>query len=164
MWCASARWLVLFAALFLAGCGFEPLYKQGTPAANLAGQIDVQIQTGRFEFELRDRILDHIGQANSNAAYEMRYKIGIRSSDLVISSQADITRFVLNGTVNYQIYERATGKNVYSNSVRETTAYSATAGTYPTEVARIDANIRLSHAMADRIVTQLALSAQDWLN
>lgn len=157
------RILAVFALFGLTACGFEPVYKENASARAMLEQIDVEVKSGRFDFALRNGLLERLGQGGQNAPYVLRYQMSVKSSALVISDTADITRFVLNGQVTYQIVKRDSNTQVYENTVRAATAYSATSGTYPTEVARKDANIRLSHAMAERIVDQLALSAQDWL-
>ena len=57
----------------------------------------------------------------------------------------------------------ASKKVIYTNTIVSNTAYSATAGTYPTAIAERDANVRLSRDMADKIVTLLLITAKDWL-
>lgn len=149
--------------LVLAACGFEPVYKEGTAARNMLGQIAVEVQSGRYNFEFRDRLIERLGDAGSSAPYLLTYKRSASASDLVISETDDITRFVLDGTADYQIIERSSQKILSEGQVSANTAYSAIAGTYPTQVAKEDANIRLAQALAEQIVSRLAITAKDWL-
>jgi hypothetical protein len=61
------------------------------------------------------------------------------------------------------LVDLASKKVIYTNTIVSNTAYSATAGTYPTAIAERDANVRLSRDMADKIVTLLLISAKDWI-
>lgn len=52
---------------------------------------------------------------------------------------------------------------VFSDSVQAFTAYNATATAYATRVAEQDAYRRLVVTLADKIVTRMAISAEDWM-
>ena len=69
----------------------------------------------------------------------------------------------MQGETNFDLVHIASKKVIYTNTIVSNTAYSATAGTYPTAVAERDANVRLSRDMADKIVTLLLITAEDWL-
>ena len=150
------------ATPLLAACGFEPVYKEGSVAAGLRGQIAISVLEGRNGFEMRERLEERLGFAADDAKYLLEYTLEVTSEDLTVSTDAEITRFNLEGLSEFTITDRITGAQVFSDSVRSFTAYSATSETYPTRVAEKDANIRLAQALAELMVTRLSITAKDW--
>jgi LPS-assembly lipoprotein len=158
----SSRWL-LIGFLGLTACGFEPIYGVDKPVNKIMGEIDVEVSTGRNAFELRDRLIERLGALESDPKYLLKYRSSIKSKDLTISKDNDVTRYTLQGETNFDLVDTASKKVIYTNTIVSNTAYSATAGTYPTAIAERDANVRLSRDMADKIVTLLLITAKDWV-
>ena len=158
----SRRWL-LIGFLSLTACGFEPIYGVDKPANKIMGEIDVEVSNGRNSFELRDRLIERLGVLKSDPAYLLTYTSSIKSKNLTISADNDVTRYTLQGETNFDLIDVESKKVIYTNTIVSYTAYSATAGTYPTAVAERDANVRLSRDMADKIVTLLLITAKDWI-
>jgi len=158
----SRRWL-LIGFLLLTACGFEPIYGVDKPANKIMGKIDVEVSNGRNAFELRDRLIERLGVLKSDPRYLLKYTSNIKSKNLTISKDNDVTRYTLQGETNFNLVDLASKKVIYTNTIVSNTAYSATAGTYPTAIAERDANVRLSSDMADKIVTLLLITAKDWI-
>ena len=158
----SRRWL-LIGFLLLTACGFEPIYGVDKPANKIMGKIDVEVSNGRNAFELRDRLIERLGVLKNDPTYLLKYTFSIKSKNLTISKDNDVTRYTLQGETNFDLVDLTSKKVIYTNTIVSNTAYSATAGTYPTAVAERDANVRLSRDMADKIVTLLLITAKDWL-
>ena len=158
----SRRWL-LIGFLSLTACGFEPIYGVDKPANKIMGKIDVEVSNGRNAFELRDRLIERLGALESEPTYLLKYDSSIQSKNLTISKDNDVTRYTLQGETNFDLVDLASKKVIYTNTIVSNTAYSATAGTYPTALAERDANVRLSRDMADKIVTLLLITAKDWI-
>ena len=158
----SRRWL-LMGFLLLAACGFEPIYGTNKPANKIMGTIDVEVSNGRNAYELRDRLIERLGVLESEPTYLLKYAFSINSKNLTISKDNDVTRYTLQGETNFDLVDLASKKVIYTNTIVSNTAYSATAGTYPTAIAERDANVRLSRDMADKIVTLLLITAKDWV-
>ena len=156
----SRRWL-LIGFLSLAACGFEPIYGVDKPANKIMGKIDVEVSNGRNAFELRDRLIERLGALESDPTYLLKYSSSINSKNLTISKDNDVTRYILQGETNFNLIDLASKKVIYTNTVVSNTAYSATAGTYPTAIAERDANVRLSRDLADKIITLLLITAKD---
>ena len=144
-------------------CGFEPIYGTNKPANLIMGKIDVEVSNGRNAFELRDRLIERLGALEGPPSYLLKYTSNIESKNLTISKDNDVTRYTLQGKTNFDLVEMSSKKVIYTNNITSNTAYSATAGTYPTAIAERDANVRLSRDMADKIVTLLLITAKDWL-
>ena len=142
MWLFSRRWL-LVGFLLLTACGFEPIYGVDKPANKIMGKIDVEVSNGRNAFELRDRLIERLGVLESDPTYLLKYRSSIQSKNLTISKDNDVTRYTLQGETNFDLVDLTSKKVIYTNTIVSNTAYSATAGTYPTAVAERDANVRL---------------------
>ena len=158
----SRRWL-LIGFLFLTACGYEPIYGVDKPANKIMGKIDVEVSNGRNAFELRDRLIERLGVLKNDPTYLLKYTFSIKSKNLTISKDNDVTRYTLQGETNFELVDLTSKKVIYTNTIVSNTAYSATAGTYPTAVAERDANVRLSRDMADKIVTLILITAKDWI-
>ena len=158
----NSKWL-LVGVLPLMSCGFEPIYGTNKPANLIMGKIDVEVSNGRNAFELRDRLIERLGALEDPPTYLLKYTSNIESKNLTISKDNDVTRYTLQGVTNFDLVDTASKKVIYTNNIASNTAYSATAGTYPTAIAERDANVRLSRDMADKIVTLLLITAKDWL-
>ena len=158
-----SRRCFLIGFLLLTACGFEPIYGVDKPANKIMGKIDVEVSNGRNTFELRDRLIERLGVLESDPNYLLKYTSSIKSKNLTISKDNDVTRYTLQGETNFDLVDLALKKVIYTNTIVSNTAYSATAGTYPTAIAERDANVRLSRDMADKIVTLLLISAKDWI-
>ena len=158
----SRRWL-LIGFLLLTACGYEPIYGVDKSANKIMGKIDIEVSNGRNAFEFRDRLIERLGALESEPTYLLKYTSSIKSKNLTISKDNDVTRYTLQGETNFDLLNLASKKVIYTNTIVSNTAYSATAGTYPTAVAERDANVRLSRDMADKIVTLLLITAKDWV-
>ena len=158
----NRRWL-LIGFLGLAACGFDPIYGVDKPANKIMGEIDVEVSNGRNAFELRYRLIERLGALESYPKYLLKYRSSIKSKNLTISKDKDVTRYTLQGETSFDLEDTASKKVIYTNTIVSNTAYSATSGTYPTAIAERDANVRLSRYMADKIVTLLLITAKDWV-
>ena len=158
----SRIWL-LIGFLLLTACGFEPIYGINKPSNLILGKIDVEVSNGRNAFELRERLLERLGALDGTPTYLLKYTSNIESKNLTISKDNDVTRYTLQGETNFDLIDSASKKVIYTNTIVSNTAYSATAGTYPTAIAERNANVRLSRDMADKIVTLLLITAKDWI-
>lgn len=163
MWFSKRKFLIA-STLFLglSACGFEPVYKEGTAASKLQGAVEFEFQKGRENFVFRERLIERLGNAGPSAPYLLRYKIEISANELVLTSSVEIARYTLSGQVNYELVDQRSGLVVDTAIIASNAAYSATAETFPTDVAEQDARERLVKALADQIMLRLALSAEGW--
>lgn len=147
----------------LTACGFEPVYKQGGAAEKLNGKIGIEVQDGRYRFEYREALQSKLGKASVDAPYLLNYKLKISEDELVLTSAVEIARYNLSGVLTFNVIERGTDAIAFADTVRSSTAYSATSETFPTRAAEQDANIRLVRALADQTASRIAITADDWL-
>ena len=112
----SRRWL-LIGFLSLTACGFEPIYGVDKPANKIMGEIDVEVSNGRNSFELRDRLIERLGVLKNDPTYLLKYTFSIRSKNLTISKDNDVTRYTLQGETNFDLVDLTSKKVVYTNTI-----------------------------------------------
>ena len=156
----------LFLALggCISACGFKPVYKEGSTASNLQGQIEISLIKGRNGFELRQELENKLRRTVSVAPYVLTLKLTISEMGLAVTEDEGTTRTSLNGIAAFTLTRRETGNVIFRDSVSNLTAYGTTSATYPSTVARRDANIRLMKALAAQIANRIAITSDGWAN
>ena len=152
---------LLAAPLALSACGFRPIYGDGTAADAMHGRIALGEFSGLSGFQMREEPETNLGPA-TNATHILNVDLSIERKGLAITSDGSITRYNLNGVATFAVSQLGGGV-VLSGSVSALTAYNATANAYATRVAEQDAIRRLAKTLADKVTTQLAITAEDWL-
>ena len=153
--------LAILLFLALSGCGFQPIYGEGTAASAARGQIAVEEIGGPMGFEMRRRLTERLGPGG-DGPYRLSADINTTSEGLAVTQTAEITRYNLTGTARY-VLRNGAGVPVLTGDVRAFSAYSATDEPYATRVAERDARIRLATSLADQIATRISASADGWL-
>jgi LPS-assembly lipoprotein len=148
----------------ISACGFKPVYKEGSTASNLQGQIEISLIKGRNGFELREELENKLGRTVSVAPYVLTLKLTISEMGLAVTEDEGTTRTSLNGIAAFTLTRRETGKVIFRDSVSNLTAYGRTSATYPSTVARRDANMRLMKALAAQIANRIAITSDGWAN
>ncbi len=152
----------LTSVSLLGGCGFEPIYGEGSAADSLRGTIEISAGKGREFFAMRERLVERFGFA-SVPKYQLSFTFVAESEGLAVSTTAEVTRFNLDGKSTFKVVDTDTGAVLLAGTVTSKTAYSATSRTYPTRVAEQDARSRLALALADQIVTRVSATAPKWV-
>ncbi len=165
MWCSDRRAFVLAVALLAGGCGFQPLYAPGTPAANMIGTIAVAPIAGdEPAFLMRERLTERLGAAEL-ADYRLEVTLKLTRRGVALTQQDYTTRYNITGVADYRLVALAGGPPVRTGRVESFTGYSApeseTASAFASRVAEQDAELRLAATLADRIVMELAITADD---
>ena len=163
MWLFDRRKILAALSLLvmLGSCGFTPIYSEGSAASGLQGKIEITAGKGREFFEMRERLVEHFGFASSSD-YTLTFTYNVVSEGLAAPRSTEITRFNLSGISDFYIVDNASGKNVFSGRVKSSTAYGATSKTYPTRLAKQDANSRLALALADQIAIRILATVGQW--
>lgn len=145
----------------LAGCGFTPIYGEGSAAEKMHGRIALGALSGQDGFQMRERLETRLGRA-VNPTHRLEVDFDVVSKGLAITTDGAITRYNLSGTANYVVYNLS-DQIVFQNKVKAVTAYNATSSAYATRVAKQDAYQRVVVTLAEKIATELSITAKDWL-
>ncbi len=159
---SSDRRTFLLSTLALAGCGFSPAYAPGGPAERLWGAVRADDPSDRQGFELVERLEERLGRPEA-ARFDLTYRIATDIDSVGITGENSITRYNLNGRVDFSLKDHASGQVVTSGRARSFTSWSATGSTVATLSAEEDASSRLMRILADEIVTHLLATSGRWL-
>jgi LPS-assembly lipoprotein len=155
----------IVSLVFLAGvsaCGFTPVYKEGTAASELRGQIEIDLVKGRNGFELRQQLENRLGSADASAPYVLTFTLTTSTDSLAVTADEGTTRTSLTGSAAFTVRSKDTQTIVYQDRVGNITSFGSTSETYPSTVAERDANVRLAKALADQIANRIAITASGW--
>jgi LPS-assembly lipoprotein len=166
-WCSRRRALVGLGALPLAAaCGFQPIYAPGGAAADMIGRIAIEPPESEIDFHMRERLTERLGVADAGAPYRLAFDVEVIEEPAGITQEDFITRYSVLGAADFRLMPAGSTRPLAADRVRAVTGYSAPASldtsVYAVEAAEADAVRRLGRALADAIVLQLALSAEDW--
>jgi LPS-assembly lipoprotein len=147
---------IILACLFLAGCGFHPLY--GTRTAPQMSTVFVEPIAERDGYEMRNQLIDLLGSDGQEAGkrYHLKITLNENSNGIALQNDATITRY--NQTLDAKfVLTDAQGTTLYQGAQTEMTAYNVVQSPYATQVAQMDASKRAAQDLAERIRLQLAV-------
>jgi LPS-assembly lipoprotein len=150
----------LFAVATLVGCGFTPVHGPGGTATSLLGQIALDPPQNRNTYLLNRRIEERLGQATAGA-WQLSTKLETENIGLGFTADGDITRYHINGTATYSLRRTGSSDVYQQGKVLHFTSYSATGTTVATLASKRDAEVRIMTILADQIIDQLLLIAED---
>lgn len=149
----------LLLPLALAACGFAPVNAPGGPISRLHQRIRVDDPSDKNGFDFVERMEERLGRPEA-AAYDLSYTITTTAVGVGFTIDSEITRYNLEGVIDYSLTERGTGARVAGGKAQSFTAYSATGSTVAGLAAEEDAAFRLMRILADQVVARLiAVSA-----
>ena len=154
------RIAALSGVLALTACGFQPVYAPGGPALALRDTVIVQSADTPFDYRLRMAVQARLGQANT-ARFVLVLTSDRTEVTAAIAPDGAITRYNLTGRATWALNDAVSGAERATAQVDSFTSYSATGTTVATRSAEDDASDRLAAALADLIVAQLVIAAQD---
>ncbi len=156
-----SRRIAFFGLVALAGCGFEPVHGTGGTAQGLRGTVQLDEPQNRNEFLLNEQMELRLGRS-PDPRYGLAVTLDLRQEGLAITDSNDIERFNLVGEAAFQLREVGTKRVVLADKVNTFTAYSASQQPVATLAAERDARARLMVALADKIVAELLINADQF--
>ncbi len=145
----------LLGLLALAGCGLTPVYGTSGQAQVLRNAVAFTAPNTVEGFRLRERLEERLGRA-TEPRFDLTVTMSKDASPATITTEGDISRFNINGTADWALFDTA-GQALGTGSVSTFTGYSATGSTVATQTAATDAADRLAIALADLIAARLIL-------
>lgn len=149
-----SRRALIFSPVFLAACGFSPVYQTGGTGSKLQNQVRVNDPDARDSFLLTRRLEERLGRSDS-PVYLLTVEVRSEEEDLAVDQSGNINRFNILGTADYTLVEEETGRVVTSGRVNNFASYSASGTTVSELAAERDAQERLMTLLADQIVVRL---------
>ncbi len=153
--------LLLAAALALAGCGLQPMYAGGGSGAVAQGLAEVSVAPieGRAGWLVRNALNDRLG-ASEEASARSRL-------DVILDDELEGLGLLTDDTIGrerrtlrarYQLTDTATGEILLDATAGSDAGIDVVSSEYATIAAEQTALENLARDVADRIVTQLALT------
>ena len=155
------RRLFLLTPLALAACGFQPAYGPSGPAQGIQSSIRVADPSDKNAFDLVERLEERLGRPKADR-FDLTYTIKTTATGVGITPDNAITRYNLNGTIDWALTNRTTGTRVTGGQVKSFTSYSATGSTVAGFAAQEDAARRLMRILADQITARLLATSGTW--
>ena len=163
MWLFKALAISLISfALFISGCGFQPLYQYDTASHNILRELSlVRIAPieDRIGQQLRNFLQDDITPRGkpSNPSYELIVKMNKSRRDLVLLQDATSTFAKISLHASYTLTNFDTGGTLASGNVTAKTGFTITKSEYANIRAEAEAASRASRQISYDITRQLAL-------
>lgn len=163
--------------LFLAACGFEPMYGSHSAASttatadgaapasveNVLDQVQIGIIPDAEGVYLRNLLIDRFYRSGypSNPAYTLQTsKISQSRSDLDITFESEATRRLLTVSASIALYDNVNQAKLLERSFKVVNSYDVIGSQFSTRVGEQDA---LESALAD-IARQIELQISLYLN
>ncbi len=150
--------------VLLPACGLQPMYaggSDGTVARGLSG-IEVPAISGRAGWLMRNALQDRLGDNEASAS---RYRLDVRLDDrlegLGVLGDDTIGRERRTLRARYQLVDLASGDILLDATAGSDAGIDVVSSEYATIAAEQTALENLSLEVADRIVTQLALTLRE---
>src|SRR5690606_40101440 len=122
MWLSRVFFL---AVMGLAACGFTPAYAPGGAGAALQNAVLAAEPRDKPAFDLVERLEERLGPSD-HPRFGLSYQIKLKQVGVAISTANAITRYNLNGVVDWQLTDVATGARLTGGRTENFTSYSAT--------------------------------------
>lgn len=154
-------WLACLALLSLSACGLQPMYGGAGNAAVAQGlgSVEVPAIPGRGGWLLRGALEERLGIAGATAP---RYRLDVRLDDaleaLGVLNDDTISRERRILRARYQLIDLSNGDILLDATAGADAGIDVVSSEYATIAAEQTALENLSREVADRIVTQIALT------
>jgi len=153
--------IALFAASFLAACGFTPLHAPITSSNGISFEdVSIKITDGRDQsdkeagFFVMQRLRDRIGENTGKHVLTLdptHFRSGFGVNSIDVSSRFDSTV-----RVNYTLAEAKTGSVLTKGSVTAVSTFGAPVDPYGLVAAEKSALQQTTKEAADRLLVKLA--------
>ena len=146
---------ILALCIWLAGCGFHPLYGDVRLSPKLAA-IFVDPIAEPAGFELRNSLIDLLRSDGEPAgkAYRLTITLTDTNQGVALQNDATITRYNDTVTANYVLTD-AKGEELRRGVLTSLSSYNVATSPYATQVARQDADKRAAQDLAERLGLEL---------
>jgi len=154
------RTLLLSTFLFLAACGFKPLYSSQTTAKQSFNAVFIDNIPDREGQYLRNALMDRL--YNQGRPGTPQYNLNVSAihqqrRDLDITKSSSATRAQLQVNTTITLSDSKTGSILLKRDLRALTSYNILQSQFTTRVSEDDAQRSALDDLARQIEQQLAL-------
>lgn len=157
--------LPLMLIIFLAACGFSPMYGSGKGSMGVSAiegldTVDIALIPDQKGVALRNILIDRFYQGGYPAtpAYTLKVsEILERESDLDITIESEATRKQIKLNADMVLSDHKTGQIVLSRQLYATTSYNVLGSQFTTRVSEGDAREAALADLARQIEMQVSL-------
>lgn len=156
---------ILACALLLSSCGLQPLYSGGTRGvvASTLSSVSVAPIAGEAGWLVRGALRDRLDAAGD--AGQPRYRIDVRLDDDIsgfgVRRDDSITRERRTLRARWQLVDTTNGAIMIDDTAGSDTGIDVVSSEVATIAAERTALEHLSQAIADQIITRIALHARN---
>jgi LPS-assembly lipoprotein len=169
MWSPDRRTLLRLAAALPAalagGCGFRPMYGEGSPSRAIVGRVEVMTVPDGDGYIMRDRLVQLLGSPVA-ASHMVDVDIDIVTEGVALTESDITTRYAIVGTARFRLVPVSGGPPVLVDEVRAIAGYSSPeseiSAAFASRAAERNTRERVVLTLADRIADRLAVTAGDW--
>jgi LPS-assembly lipoprotein len=151
----------LVIGIFLASCGFHPIYgnSNNTAINSQLGAIHIATIEDRVGHKLHNQLLDRINPRGRalNPLYTLTIKAQVIRSEIGLRINEETTRARLSLSVKFFLSERNSGNVILEGSVRSVNSYNIPASEFALIAAEDNATDRATREISDEIRTRLGL-------
>jgi len=157
---AAALAFAFLALAALPSCGLQPMYAGGGKGAVARGltQVDVPPIEGKDGWLMRNALRDRLGQPGGKARYRLDVRLDDQLEGLGLLTDDTIGRERRTLRARYQLVDNETGEILLDATAGSDAGIDVVSSEYATVAAEETALENLTQDVADRIVTQLALT------
>jgi LPS-assembly lipoprotein len=150
----------LLALAALSGCGLHPLYAGGGSGGVARGLASVEVSpiAGKDGWFMRNALRDRLGQQSGSARYRLEVRLDDKLEGLGLLTDDTIGRERRTLRARYQLVDKSSGKILLDATAGSDAGIDVVSSEYATVAAEQTALENLTRDVADRIVTQLALT------
>ena len=153
------------ASLLVSGCGLRPLYANGSKGAvaQVLADVDVAPIEGHSGFLVRNALRDRLQATQRGEGAGKRLRLDVRLEDSItgfgVRADDAVTRERRTLRARYQLVDAASGEVLLDATAFSDAGIDVVGSEYATIAAESSALERLASAVADQIVTRLAVFA-----
>jgi LPS-assembly lipoprotein len=153
---------VLFLALAVSGCGFQPLYGRndsGQRTQDLLAKIRIQPLPDRVGQQLHNLLRDRLNPRGQprEANYNLEIKISETLENLGIRKDETATRSNLTVFADFVLSDARSGKELFEGRSRSINSYNILESQFATLFSESDARNRALREISDEISNRLAV-------
>jgi LPS-assembly lipoprotein len=156
------RLIAIAALLALSGCGLQPMYKGGSSGAVASSLSSIRVSPipERAGWLVRNALVDRLGGEGHNPTYRLDVELDDDLTGFGIRGDSAVTRERRTLRARYRLVELSTGQVVFDATAGSDAGIDVVSSEYATIAAEQTAQERLSLALADQMVSRLALFIQ----